>query len=698
VSDKIKPTHLERRALVYLRQSMPAQVRDNPESTARQYALRDRALLLGWPPDRIEVVDEDLGQSGSSTERRGGFQRLAEDVAHGRVGGIFALEVSRLARSSADWYRLLDLCGLADVVLADEQAVYAPGDDNDRLLLGLKGTMSEAELTWMRLRLWGARVTKARRGELRLAPPIGYEWDDAARRYRLDPDETIQRAVRLIFDRFRLEGTLSAVARYFARQGLDMPSHDMRTHERRWRKPSVALVASVLHNPVYAGAYVFGRSKAHRVLRDGKAYLQHDHPPQNAWVACLRDRHPAYITWDEYLANQQKLRDNYNRAESPDAHGAPRDGSALLQGLVLCGKCGRRMNVSYPGARRIAHYWCWDSSQVTCGPKVCFQVAACSVDEAVVRLLLETVQPPEIELSLAVLREAERQVNEVDHEWQLRLDRARYEAGLAERRYKAVDPDNRVVARTLEHEWNERLAEVESLDRRQREVRRREVLDLTDQDRERIRALSQNLPRVWHADTTTNAERKNLLRMLIREVSVGACGAEPPRTRVRVLWQTGATTELTVPRPAYAASSEEVALIRQRASDGQPDPAIATELNDRGSRTGAHRAWTAESVRSVRRYRHLTARSVGAQRVPDRRSDGLYSVHGVAARLGVTECVVRYWVRTGRLKRVAAASRGRARWYDLSPGTIKRLQRAMARRRGFDAGHIHQTKGKGGAS
>lgn len=699
MTDKIQPTHLERRAAVYLRQSTLKQVHEHRESTARQYALQQRAADLGWPAERIDVLDEDLGQSGSSAAWRAGFQRLAEDVAHGRVGAIFALEVSRLARSSADWHRLLDLCGLADVVIADEQAVYAPRDDNDRLLLGLKGTMSEAEQAWMRLRLQGGKLSKARRGDLFLMPPSGYEWDAATCRFRLDPDEQVQRAIRLVFERFRFDGSAYAVMRDFARNRLRVPTRDLLTRELRWVPPRHSVVLGMLHNPTYAGAYVFGRREERMALVDGQVRRRRTTTiPQAAWKVCLRDHHPAYIGWEEFMANQKTLHANRTNHRSPDQRGAAREGHALLQGLALCGRCGHRMGTRYQGRLRRAHYECRSATRHLGAPSVCWTVAARALDEAVATRVLEAVHPPEIELSLAVLREAERQAGDVDRQWTLRLDRARYEVRLAERRYKAVDPDHRVVARTLEREWNDTLRELEEIEREHQEVRRREKVVLSDEDRARILALAKDLSRVWHAKTTTHAERKHLLRLLVREVTLTPVDVPERLTRVQVLWQTGAVTAFTVPRrsrfTARATPPEAVALIRTRVAAKASDREIAGELNRRGLRTGATRPWDAKAVRWVRSrhgLRRLHAPPPTA-RQPDRRADGLYSVHGVAARFGVTDGIVHYWIERGWLSGAEGGGPGRAWWFTLDRATVKRLEAVRARGYGPGGRHHSETR------
>jgi DNA invertase Pin-like site-specific DNA recombinase len=680
MNDKVRATHLERRAVVYLRQSTLRQVHEHRESTTRQYALRQRALELGWPPERIEIIDEDMGQSGASADWRAGFQRMAEDVAHGRVGVIFSLEVSRLARSSADWHRLLDLCGLADVLLADEQAVYTPRDYNDRLLLGLKGTMSEAELYWMRLRLQGGRLSKARRGALHLTPPVGYEWEEATSRFHFDPDEGVQRAVRLVFERFRLEGSAYAVLRYFMRNGLKLPMREPGTHQLRQVPPRYTLLLSMLHNPTYAGAYVFGRNERRMALVDGQVRRQHStRLPPETWKVCLKNHHPAYIIWEEYMANQKKLATNHPSYQQPDQRGAVREGSALLQGLVLCGRCGHRMQTSYRESAR-PYYECRRFTD----KGICWTVAAAGIDEAVARLFLETVQPPEIELGLAVTREVEHQAQEVDRQWRLRLERARYEAQLAERRYKAVDPDNRVVARTLEREWNEKLGELEALEREHQQVLRREKVELTSQDRARLLELAKDLSYVWHARSTTNAERKNLLRILVREVVLSPVDVPERGIHIQLQWQTGTCSDITIARrPSYArATSPEAIKLIGTLAEERSDREVAAELNRRGLLSGVKRAWDKEAVRWVRkRYgirRQPTGRR-GRPRQPERRADGLYSMHGVAALLGVTEPMVRSWVEKGWLRCVEGSGPGTSRWFRLDRSTLKRLRATKSR-------------------
>lgn len=679
MNDKIQRTHLERRAIVYLRQSTLKQLYEHRESTDRQYALRGRAIELGWREDQVEMIDEDLGQSGAGAGWRSGFQRLAEDVAQGRVGALFALEVSRLTRSSADWHRLLELCGLADVVIIDEQAVYTPRDYNDRLLLGLKGQMSEAEQYWMRLRMEGGRLNKARRGELYFHPPSGYEWDAVRSRFRFDADERVQRAVRLVFERFGIDGSAYGIVRYFARHELLLPIR-VPGQDVRWAPARESAVLRILRNPIYAGVYVFGRHEERMALVDGELRRRHKRViAPNAWKTCLHDHHPAYIGWEEFMANQRKLDDNRTNQSAADRRGAAREGLALLQGLALCGRCGRRMSTRYRGTDRHGDYQC--RAQANAGD-VCFAVAAMTIDEMIAKLLLEAVNPVELELGLAVVHETERQVNEVEGQWKLRVERARYDARLAERRYKAVDPDNRVIARTLEREWEETLLALEALEREHDEVRRRVQLEIGDQDRARILALARDLPAVWRASTTTQAERKNLLRMVITDVTLSPIDAPARMTRVQVRWETGAVSDFTVPRlrEGRATSPDAIDLVRVLFEDGKSDTEIAAELNRRELRTGVHEPWTVPAVQRVR-YDHGLNRTQDSRRTPDRRADGLYSIHGIAARFDVRPGVVRYWVRKGWIEPVEGRGTGHTQWFDLDEAAVRRLEAAKASRR-----------------
>jgi DNA invertase Pin-like site-specific DNA recombinase len=686
MTDKIRATHIERKAVVYLRQSSLQQVREHRESTRRQYALRERAIALGWSADAVEVIDEDLGQSGQSADWRAGFRRLAEAMSQGRVGALFALEVSRLARSSADWYRLLELASLADVVIADEDVVYDPQDYNDRLLLGLKGQFADAERYWMRLRLNGGKLSKARRGEVGFLPPTGYVWSDDGC-LRFDPDEKVQRVLRLVFERFRLDGSARAIVRYFGRHGLRMPAR-LSTGELRWSGPCYRGVLNILHNPLYAGAYVYGRREQRMALVGGEVRRRTTTLPMESWKVCLKDHHPAYVSWDEFMANQKKLRDHWTggRPKEPSSRGAPREGKALLQGLVLCGRCGHRMHTQYSSSNgQRPHYKCN-------GPKYkegvsggCWMVSTKHIDAAVARAFLGVIQPAEVDLALAVARDAEGQAEEIRRQWQLRLEQARYEVRLAERRYKAVDPDNRTVARTLEREWNDKLVELARLEGEYESLRRREKVELSEDDRRQVLALARDLPRVWNAPTTTAAERKNLLRMLIRDVTLSPVDLPERATRIQVLWVTGATSEMHVPRPAKEdatrTSEEALAALRELFEQGLSDAEIAAELNRRGLPSGRGQRWVKGGVYWMRSRCGLRRRRgvYPGRPTPLRRDDGLYSARGVAELLTIAVARVYVWVAQRHLVPVEGGN-GRPVWFRLEAQDIERLRELRASR------------------
>ncbi|MBI3892135.1 MAG: recombinase family protein [Candidatus Wallbacteria bacterium] len=619
MNQRIDATHLSRRAIVYPRQSTLRQLVEHRESTVRQYALRERAVALGWAPQQVEVIDWDLGESATSVKNRLGFQRLAEEVAHGRVGAIFALECSLLARCSADWQRLLELCGLADVPLIDEQTIYAPRDPDDRLLLGIKGTLSEAELNWMRLRLQGAILSKARRGELKRNPPVGYEWDARSKRLVMSGDGRIRSAIALVFERFRVEACGSAVARYFFANGLEIPRLT-NAGPVRWRLPNSVAIVQILRNPAYAGAYVFGRRLQSKGLVDGEIRTRvTKNVPREQWKVCLPGHHPGYIDWNEYMANQKKLDANRYQHADPQRPGAPRSGDALLQGLLLCGRCGTRMKTQFQSRKNCIRprYRCAGIDSRRGSAQGCWPVAATRIDQAVVERFLAAVVPAELELSLRVANEVERQTQELNRQWELKLEQSRFDARHAERRYRAVDPDNRVVARTLENDWNDALVRLQELEASWEEEKRIRHLELTDEDRRRIRKLSGDLPRIWSAATTTPEDRKQLLRLLLSEITLDPIEVPTSGTRVRLLWRTGTVDELFVQEDAVARAqtqgrsgrtAEIMDELTRPKRTGLTDGEAAVQLNAAGILTLGRRPWTRKAIE---RFRFRERRGTG---------------------------------------------------------------------------------------
>jgi len=679
MTSKIQARHLERRAYVYVRQSTTAQVFQNTESTARQYALVERARALGWSDDTVEVIDEDLGRSGATAQGRSGFTRLAEAVAHGKAGAIFTLEVSRLARSSQDWQRLLALCAVARVVVADEHALYDPQDGDDKLLLDFKGTMSEAELHWLRLRLNGAQKRKAARGELRFLPPTGYVWGE--RGLELDPDLAVRRAIGTIFERFAIEPSAHAVVRWARREGFRVPTRRSfadGTSELDWKPLGISRLKEILNSPIYAGAYAYGRRCEKKILVNGEIRTVRQSKAPDEWTALIQGTHEGYVSWEVYLKSRDKMREN--SARQPWS-GAPREGRALLTGVLLCGRCGRRMRTTYPGrAEGQWTYVCYGEKDR--GATTCWMVSGRAIDAAVEDLLLRMIIPSELDLTLAVEREADAQATSLHEQWKLRLEQAEYEARRAERRYKAVDPDNRVVARTLETEWEARLCDLEEIRQHYESARREGRVELSDEDRTRIRALARDLPAVWRAPTTTPADRKAMLRIAIEAVAIRPIDVPRRLTHIEVQWRSGAVDELIVARPSGAdhrrTPDEAVKRIRQLTALGRFDDAIAETLETENLRSGSGQPWTASAVKHVRR-KHSIVRAVhksnGRAPLPDRHADGRYSIRGAMKRFGVSQRQVTRWIERGMVQatREAFAPYPRVWWLTIDAATATRL-------------------------
>lgn len=544
--EKILAEHRERRAFVYARQSTPAQVIHHRSSTERQIGLAERAAELGWSTNLVDVVTDDLGQSGRYVEGREGFQRLAAEMTMGRVGAVFSLDASRLARSSADWHRLLEIAALTKTLLVDEQSVYDPRDPNDRLILGMKGTMADFELVWLRQRMEGGRWHLAKKGAYRWRPAAGYvHEDDESARLVFDPDEEVQRALRLLFERYRIGGTLDEVVRYFADNEIRFPARYGARLE--WNRLSHSRAHAVLSNPVYTGAYVFGRMRGETTLDAGRRRRRIQELPIESWRVTIRDAHPAYISWEEFLANQKRMAENAARRRGDTNKGAAREGHALLQGLLLCGRCGARIKVRYSGTNgHRATYWCDKLSTEALAERPCMTIGARNLEEPIVEIVLAALTREQLLDAMRVVELLDEQDASIDRQWQLRLERAQYEAKRAERQFDACEPENRVVARTLERRWNEKLIELEALEREHAALRNKRRLELSDVDRQRILQLATDIPRLWRASSTTDRDRKLLLRGLIKDISVRPIDVPRSTLRTQILWHTGAVTDVEI--------------------------------------------------------------------------------------------------------------------------------------------------------
>ena len=617
--------HLRRAAFVYIRQSSLAQVENNTESTRRQYALVDKALSLGWPRAAVSVVDDDLGLSGAQADGRSGFAHMATEIAMGRVGIVLCLEVSRLARNNADWYRLLDLCALTRTLIADTDGLYHPGDFNDRLVLGLKGTMSEAELHILRARLDGGIRHKAARGELRRGVPTGFVWGEADGEILFHPDEAVVNAIRTVFERFAETGSARRVWLWFRSNGLLFPLQDTRSlgREVRWVVATYHAIHGVLIHPCYAGAYTYGRTRFERYIDDqGNMRSRSRRLPRDEWAVLIRDHHPGFIDWETFEANRMRIDTNTR----PRAHqvaapagiptaGQPgqavREGPALLQGLAVCGLCGRRLRTHYRGRNARPGYHCPGKSIVEGRGQYCLHVGGCQIDAAVADAFLTALQPAGMEAALIAAERLEASHDAALDQWRLEVERRRYEASLAERRYHAVDPDNRLVARGLEAQWELRLRELgqaeAELERRQRQKPR----GLSDTERQGLLALGHDVRQAWSAPTTTDRDRKELLRTLLEEVTIVVERAEY-RARLAVRWRSGDITRLEValPRsnpPTRRTDDETIDIIRRLAVH-HADGVIAGILNRQGRRTASGDRFTAGHVQALRHHRGIPCR------------------------------------------------------------------------------------------
>jgi DNA invertase Pin-like site-specific DNA recombinase len=594
-SEKITDEHLQRMAIVYVRQSTQQQVLEHRESTARQYALADRALALGWPTAAVEVIDEDQGHSGSSAEGRSGFQRLLSEVSSDRVGIILGLEMSRLARSCKDWHALLELCAIYRTLLADADGLYDPSDYNDRLLLGLKGTMSEAELHILKNRLQQGMWNKAERGEVLNHPPIGYVRSSSARNgagdYVLDPDEQVQVVVRLVFEQFSKRGSISGLLRWLVQNDVKLP---VRPHsgsnrgELEWRRPNRVTLLNMLHHPIYAGAYRWGhretdpRKKVPGQPGTGRTFNAHD-----ACRVLIRDRFAAYITWDQFEQNQEKLRENSTLGKML---AAPRHGPSVLSGLLVCGRCGHRMMVSYGNTggaskAKTLRYSC-QRDAIDYGEARCQSLSGTVLESFVVERLLQAVSPASLALSLAASEDVKRERKQLDDHWQQRLTRSRYEVEQARRGYAAVDPDHRLVARELERRWDEALRADEQLQVEYDRFTRNCPTELLPHEREQIEALAQDLPALWEADSTTPEDRQAIARLLLEQVNVTVEG-NTDRVEIELCWSGGFTSRHALLRPVQTYEQlsnygELVARIDSLRAQRKTLTEIATVLNAEG--------------------------------------------------------------------------------------------------------------------
>lgn len=650
---KVTASHQRRAAMVYVRQSTLAQVAHNRESTARQYDLVGRAVTLGWPRSAVRLIDDDLGVSGASTVGRSGFAELAAQVGLGQVGIVLSLECSRLARNNADWYRLLDLAGMTDTLIADADGVYHPAMFNDRLLLGMKGTMSEAELHILRARLDGGIRNKAARGELHRGLPVGLVWGDADGEIRLHPDEAVTGVLAAIFEQFTIRGSVRGVWLWLRDHGLRFPLQPtayLHGNEIIWVEPTYHAVHNVLTHPAYAGAYVFGKTRQQRYLGDdGVLRVRRRKLPQGEWEVLIKDHHPGFVDWDTYQANQQRIGANTR----PEAHqpgaGAVREGCALLQGLATCGTCARKLAVYYDGPHKSTPgYYCTGSGQLVDGRGTRhLRIGGTAIDTAVAEAFLAALAPAALQACLDAAQQLEDGHDTALTQWRRQLEQAHYQADKAERRYRAVDPENRLVARGLEADWEKALTELAAA---QAELTHREAArptTLTAPERAAVLALGDDLGQVWTAPSTTDRDRKQLLRTLLDEVNITVHRDHTDgRAELVLRWKGGAITDLSVPikrKPPTIRTDEDTVELVRRLAVHYPDAKIAGILNRQGRRTARELSFTANRVQGLRHHWDIPCH----QPSDDSPEGDLLTVADAAAELGLAPSTLHRWLNDG---------------------------------------------------
>src|SRR5580704_5326391 len=682
--DQISAAHRAKRAYVYVRQSSVNQIKHHRESTELQYRLVDRAVRFGWPRERVEVIDEDLGKSGARGSDRHGFQKLIAEIGLGNAGLVVSLDASRLARNNRDWHQLLELCSVFGVLIADGERLYDPHAYHDRLLLGLSGIMSEAELHQIRMRLHQGERQKAARGELRLPLPAGLAHDRAGM-ITLNPDEEVRARLLLVFVKFRELQSARGDMRFLRASGLPLPVRPIlgpSPHDVVWREAESARVLNILQNPTYAGAYVYGRRQkdpSRCRTGSGRGTVK---VAVGDWAVCLQAAHPGYIGWEEFMANQRRLADNVSHYDAGHA-GAPRRGAALLQGIAICGRCGRRMSLRYTGPNGDYPVYCCRVDRDQRASALCQEVRALPVDTLVERVLLDALAPDQIAIAIAAMGQLEEDSRQLDRQWTLRRERARYEAERARRQYDTVEPENRLVARSLERTWEDKLRAVEAIEEEHARWRSQEPLGNGAADRAELQALGENLPRIWHAVTTAAADRKRILRFVVREVVLDQRRAQG-QVWLKIVWQTGATSEHCLQRRVHTYRDYiDLERLRRRITElnnaGKMDKEIAASLNQEGFVAARGCAFKGENVWLLRtRWKIPTTKINGASANPMRWPDGTFSIQGVAVELGITSQTVFDYLARGDLAGYQL-TKGQPWQIDLSEEQIDRLRARLRR-------------------
>jgi DNA invertase Pin-like site-specific DNA recombinase len=688
--EKIQGRHFERLAVVYVRQSTIKQVQRNQESTRHQYSLVQLAERLGWPRERIVVIDDDQGMSGASSEKRHGFQRLLSEVALDHVGLILGVEMSRLARSCKDWYQLLEICALFGTLICDLDGLYDPSAYNDRLLLGLKGTMSEAELHVLKQRMRQGSLQKARRGELVNSVPRGYVRDRSGR-VSFDPDEQVQTTIKLVFEQFERIGSVQGVLRHFVECGVQLPGRAISGPNKgalEWRPPRRAALQNILAHPMYAGAYVYGRRRERRGADSRRS--QRSRRPRQEWHVLLRDRYPAYISWEQFERNVARIRENYSRF---GVRGSVRKGRALLAGILVCGRCGHHLATQYP-ERDQPRYAC-SADRTSEGAPRCQALGARALDEEVTRLLLAALSPSALEVSLAVAADLQSQREQADLQWRQRIERAEYEAERARRQHDAVEPENRLVARALETAWEGRLLEQREVMEKYDRFLQEQPKGLAIDEQDRIRRLASDLPALWNAETTTDADRKQILREVIDKVVVNVEG-ESEWVEARVYWAGGQETYTRFRRPVQrmeqlASWPQLQERVRELKADGCTAAEMARILNEEGFRATRGKPLNKAGIRALMSRHGLSAVSRDKRKLAALGPDE-WLIGDLCERLRVSKGSIYRWVKSGQL--AARQAGGPQGFWIVTAGAEKVAELSAARCRQEKRRQYHECSSK----
>jgi DNA invertase Pin-like site-specific DNA recombinase len=673
---KVEDQHLLKPAYIYIRQSTMGQVRHHQESTERQYALQTKALGMGWAPQKTRVLDRDLGVSGAQIAGREDFKILLADVSMGQVGAIFALEASRLARSNLDWARLIHICALTNTLVIDEDGCYDPADFNDGLLLGMKATIAQAELHFIRARLQGGKLNKAQKGELRFTLPVGLSYGDDGR-IELDPDQEVQGAVRLVFKIFREAGSAYAVVQHFASNGLRFPK---RAYGGAWDGKLLFgplyhnRVLGLLRNPSYAGVYAFGRYRTRSdISSDGEVVKRTERVSMDNWKVNIEQHHEGYISFEEFTKNQELLAANRTNGEDVVSSGPAREGHALLQGLLLCAHCGHRLSVRYKGNGGI--YPMYNCSALKSGliGSSCLGVRCDLLDESVSARVLEVICTSQIELAINAVGELEKRDEALSRQWQMRLEKAEYETRLAERRYEEVDPSNRLVAGTLEKRWNDALARQDELKAQFAQFQNSELHVVTSEQKASALALAKDFPRLWQSPSTKHKDKKRLLRHLIKDIAVEKI-IDRKQVLLHVRWQGGACEDIYVDLPLKIMDrlrypEQTISRVREL-SLTLYDAQIAQTLNQEGFTPSKSAVFTAASVSWIRFKHQIPCPNL-------KRADDL-TVNELADKLGVSAGVVYYWINSNFVE-ARRRNGGTQYWITVTPHKEEELRERVRR-------------------